>query len=362
VSGTAPADLLVEVVAGRDLDEDAAFGLMGAFMSGAVDPALTGALLAALRAKGEAATEVTGFVRGMLAAATRLPLDAATVGRAVDTCGTGGDGAGTINVSTIAALVVAAQGVPVVKHGNRAASSLAGSADLLEAWGVAIELGPEAAAAVLTEVGATFLFARRYHPAMRHVAPVRAALGMRTVFNLLGPLSNPAGVLRQVVGVPDVRIGELVAGALARLGHVHALVVHGEDGLDELTTTTSSRVWQVRAGSVSEWRVDPGELGIPTATPGQLRGGDLARNRVLADVIVDGGPGAGSDLVALNAGAALLVADVVPDLGSGVERARELLAAGAARDVRDRWIVASRAAEAREAAAADVPPDAPAGA
>jgi len=350
VSGVAPSDLLAEVVAGRDLDEETAFGLMGALMSGTVEPALIGGLLAALRTKGESAEEVAGFVRGMLGAATRLPLDAATAGRAVDTCGTGGDGAGTINVSTIAALVVAAAGVPVIKHGNRAASSLAGSADLLEAWGVAIELGPEAAAQVLEEVGVTFLFARRYHPAMRHVAPVRSALGMRTVFNLLGPLSNPAGVSRQVVGVPDERVGELVAGALARLGHLHALVVHGGDGLDELTTTTTSRVWQIRRGDVREWSVDPAELGIPNAKAEELRGGDLARNRALADAIVDGVTGAQSDLVALNAAAALLVADFVPDLASGLERARALLVDGAARDVRDRWVIASRAAEERPVA------------
>ena len=351
MSAATPAELLAEIVAGRHLSEDAASGLMDAFMSGVVDPALIGALLSALRAKGESAEEIAGFVRGMLAAATRLPLDAATTARAVDTCGTGGDGAGTINVSTVAALVVAAAGVPVVKHGNRAATSLAGSADLLEAWGVAIDLGPAAAAQVLDETGVTFLFARRYHPAMRHVAPVRSALGMRTVFNLLGPLSNPAGVARQVVGVPDVGVGELVAGALSRLGHTHALVVHGDDGLDELTTTTTSRVWQVRAGHVSEWRVDPSELGLAPATAEELRGGDVARNRALADAIVEGGTGAHSDLVALNAAAALLVADVVPDLATGLERAQVLLADGAAREVRDRWVAASRAAEAREQAA-----------
>ena len=353
MSGATPADLLVEVVAGRDLDEDAAFGLMGELMSGSVDPSLIGALLVALRTKGESAGEVAGFVRGMLDAATRPPIEAGTVARAVDTCGTGGDGAGTINVSTIAALVVAAAGVPVIKHGNRAASSLAGSADLLEAWGIPIELGPDAAAEVLDQVGVTFLFARRYHPAMRHVAPVRTALGMRTVFNLLGPLSNPAGVSRQVVGVPDVRVGELIAGALARLGHVHALVVHGEDGLDELTTTTTSRVWQVRRGDVSEWRVDPSEFGFARVTLDDLRGGDVERNRELADAIVEGATGPRSDLVALNAAAALLVADVVPDLSAGVERARLLLGEGAARDVRDRWIEASRAAEVRAAAVRD---------
>jgi anthranilate phosphoribosyltransferase len=352
VSGTTPAELLVEVVAGRDLDEDAAFLLMGELMSGSVDPSLIGALLGALRTKGESAEEVAGFVRGMLGAATRLPVEAGTLARAVDTCGTGGDGAGTINVSTIAALVVAADGVPVIKHGNRAASSLAGSADLLEAWGIPLELGPDAAAEVLDEVGVTFLFARRYHPAMRHVAPVRTALGMRTVVNLLGPLSNPAGVSRQVVGVPDVRVGELVAGALARLGHVHALVVHGEDGLDELTTTTTSRVWQVRRGDVSEWRVDPSELGIAPASLDELRGGDVGRNRELADRIVEGATGPRTDLVALNAAAALLVADVVPDLAAGVERARRLLGDAAARDVRDRWVAASRAAEARASAVA----------
>jgi anthranilate phosphoribosyltransferase len=352
VSATAPADLLLEVVAGRDLGEDAAFELMGAFMSGEVDPALIGALLGALRTKGESAEEVAGFVRGMLQAATRLPLEAAVAARAVDTCGTGGDGADTINVSTIAALVVAAAGVPVVKHGNRAASSRAGSADLLEAWAIPIELGPVAAAEVLDEVGVTFLFARRYHPAMRHVAPVRTALGMRTVFNLLGPLSNPAGVARQVVGVPDVRVGELVAGAFARLGHTHALVVHGDDGLDELTTTTTSRVWQVRDGDVSEWRVDPQQLGLAPASLADLRGGDVLRNRELADGVLAGEQGARADLVVLNAAAALLVADVVPDLAEGVERARDLLADGAAQDVRDRWIAAARAAGERERAAA----------
>ena len=352
MTGTGPVELLAEVVAGRDLGEDAASGLMDDLMSGEVDPAVIGALLAALRVKGESAEEVAGFVRGMLRAATRLPLDADTAERAIDTCGTGGDGAGTINVSTVATLVVAAAGVPVVKHGNRAASSLAGSADLLEAWGVAIELGPVAAAEVLDEAGVTFLFARRYHPAMRHVAPVRTALGMRTVFNLLGPLSNPAGVSRQVVGVPDVQVGELVAAALARLGHTHALVVHGEDGHDELTTTTTSRVWQVRLGQVAEWRVDPAELGIAPATTDELRGGDVTRNRELADAIVDGATGPRSDLVALNAAAGMLVGDVVPDLATGVARAKELLAGGAAREVRDRWIAASRAAEVRELAAA----------
>jgi anthranilate phosphoribosyltransferase len=349
VSAAAPSELLGELVAGRDLTEESARALMAALMSGDVDPAVTGALLTALRIKGESATEVAGLVRGMVDAATPIALGPGLAERAVDTCGTGGDGAGTINVSTIAALVVAAAGVPVVKHGNRAASSLSGSADLLEAWGVAIDLGPEGAAAVLEEVGVTFLFARRYHPAMRHVAPVRSALGMRTVFNLLGPLSNPARVRRQVVGVPDPAVGELVAASLARLGHTRALVVHGGDGLDELTTTTLSRVWEVRSGAVEEWSVDPRALGIAPATLDDLRGGDVGRNRGLADEVLSGAPGARTDLVALNAAAALLVADAVPDLATGLERARVVLAEGAARDVLTRWIAASQRARASEA-------------
>jgi len=342
--------LLEQLVAGRDLDEVDARALMDALMGGELEAPLVAAFLTALRAKGETSDEVAGFVRGMLAAATRLPLSDELAARAIDTCGTGGDGAGTINVSTIAALVAAAAGVPVAKHGNRAASSLAGSADLLEAWGIAIELGPDRAASVLHDVGVTFLYARRYHPAMRHVAPVRTALGMRTVFNLLGPLSNPAGVRRQVVGVPDARGGALVAGALARLGDRRALVVHGDDGLDELTTTTTSRVWDVRDGVVKEWSVDPRDLGLAPASREQLRGGDVARNRELADAVLEGVQGAMADLVALNAAAALLVADVVDDLPAGLERAQHLLVSGAARDVRDRWITCSQLAAVEERA------------
>jgi anthranilate phosphoribosyltransferase len=348
VTPVAPAELLARLVGGDDLDRDAAQGLMAALLSGDVDPALIGALLIALRTKGESADEVAGLVHGMLDAATPFLLAPEVAERAVDTCGTGGDGAGTINVSTIAALVVAAGGVPVVKHGNRAATSRAGSADLLEAWGVAIDLGPVAARAVLDEVGITFLFARRYHPAMRHVAPVRTALGVRTVFNLLGPLSNPARVRRQVIGVPDPRVGALVAGTLARLGHVHALVVHGGDGLDELTTTTTNRVWEVRSGDVVESTVDPLELGLPCASADDLRGGDVARNRVLADEVLAGVRGPRADLVVLNAAASLVVADVVPDLAAGVARAQRLLSDGAPRDLLERWVAVSTWAREQE--------------
>lgn len=335
---------LESLLAGQDLSEERSSALMAALISGQVEPTVVAALLVALRAKGETGTEIAGFVRAMTAAATPVPLEPDLRARAVDTCGTGGDGAGTVNVSTVAALVVAAAGVPVVKHGNRAASSAVGSADLLEGWGGAIELGPTAAADVLERVGLTFLFARTYHPAMRHVAPVRAALGVRTVFNLLGPLSNPAGIGRQVVGVADPRAASIVAGALARLGRQHALVVRGDDGLDELTTTTTSRVWEVRDGAVREWILDPAELGLARARPEDLRGGDLATNRALADAVLAGRPGPVADLVLLNAAAALVVSDVVDDLHAGLGLARDAVADGRAAAVRDRWVEQSRAA------------------
>lgn len=349
MSPITPSAALEELVTGRDLDEQTAHALMRTLMAGELDPVVVAALLVALRTKGETPDEVAGFVRGMIDAATPLEVAPSVRERAVDTCGTGGDGAGTINVSTVAALVVAAAGVPVVKHGNRAASSLSGSADLLEAWGVAIDLGPEAAARVLDQVGITFLFARRYHPAMRHVAPVRTALRLRTVFNLLGPLSNPARVRRQVVGVPDLAIGRLVADALARLGHVRALVVHGGDGLDELTTTTTSHVWDVRNGSVVEEMFDPATLGIARATLDDLRGGDVALNRQFADDILAGTPSARAELVALNAGAALVVAEIEPDVAAGFRRAQELLRDGSARGVLERWVVASQRASVADA-------------
>ena len=343
MSAGGAAALLEDVLAGRDLGEERAAAVMADLMAGTTDPAVVAGLLVALRARGETSAEVAGFVRAMTAAATTVTLTEDLRGRAVDTCGTGGDGAGTVNVSTVAAVVAAAAGVPVVKHGNRAASSRAGSADLLEAWGVAIELGPTAAAAVLDEVGATFLFARAYHPAMRHVAPVRTALGVRTVFNVLGPLSNPAGVGRQVVGVADARTAGIVADALARLGRIHALVVHGDDGLDELTTTTTSRVHEVRGGAVTTWTLDPADLGLPRARPEDLRGGDVATNRALADEVLAGREGPVADLVLLNAAAALVVGDAAPDLGAGLALARAAVADGRAAAVRDRWVERSRA-------------------
>jgi anthranilate phosphoribosyltransferase len=326
------------LLSGRDLSEDQAAHVLGTIMRGETEASQVAGLLVALRAKGEAPAEIAGFVRAMLAAATPIDVE----GPLLDTCGTGGDGAGTFNVSTVAALVVAAGGAPVAKHGNRAASGRCGSADLLEAWGVAIDLPAAGAAATIRELGIGFLYARTFHPAMRHVAPVRAQLGVRTVFNVLGPLSNPAGAAHQAVGVADPRLAPVMADALARLGKRHALVFRGDDGLDELTTTGPSTVWEIRDGAVERWTIDPADLGVPRATLAALTGGGVEENVRIADAILRGEPGPPADLVALNAAAGLYAADVVPDLASGLDRAREVLAGGAAADLRDRWIARSR--------------------
>jgi anthranilate phosphoribosyltransferase len=326
------------LLGGRDLDEDVAAEVLATIMRGEAEASHVAGLLVALRAKGESAGEIAGFVRAMLDAAVPIDLP----GPLLDTCGTGGDGAGTFNISTIAALVVAAAGVRVAKHGNRAASGRCGSADLLEAWGVAIELPPPAVARTVEELGIGFLYARTFHPAMRFVAPVRAQLGVRTVFNVLGPLSNPAGAQHQVVGVADARLAPVMADALAALGKRHALVFRGEDGLDEVTTTGPSRVWEVRDGAVTDWHLDPADLGIPRATLADLVGGGIAENVAIADAILAGAEGPPSDLVAINAAAALYAADVVPDLAAGLTRARTVLADGTARALRDRWVARSR--------------------
>lgn len=333
--------VLTQLLHGEDLSESQACEVLGAVMRGEAEPAQVSALLIALRAKGESGAEIAGFVRSMLDEAEPLLLDDHLAGSVVDTCGTGGDGAGTFNISTVAALVVAATGRPVAKHGNRAASGTCGSADLLEAWGVAIDLPPPQVATCLDELGIGFLYARSFHPAMRHVAGVRVQLGIRTVFNLLGPLSNPARAPYQVVGVSDARLAPVMAEALARLGARRAMVFRGDDGLDELTTTATSQVWEVRDGRVTAGRLDPVELGLPRAQLDDLRGGGVEENVAIADAVLAGEPGPRADVVALNAGAALLVAGDVTDLPAGIARAREVLTDGSARSLRDRWVARS---------------------
>lgn len=330
--------VLATVVDGQDLDEDTAAAVLSDIMGGEVDPARTAGLLTALRAKGESAAEIAGFVRAMLEHVVPIDLE----GPLLDTCGTGGDGADTFNVSTVSALVVAAAGTPVAKHGNRSASSRCGSADLLEAWGIALDLSPAAVATCVRELGIGFLFARTFHPAMRHVGPIRASLGIRTVFNVLGPLSNPAGATHQIVGVSDVRLAPVMADALARLGKTHALVFCGTDGLDELTTTGPSRMWEVRDGEVTASTFDPTEVGITIARLPDLQGGDVPENVEIADAVLAGQPGPPADIVALNAGAALYAADAVTSIADGVERAREVLASGDAGTLRDRWAARTR--------------------
>ena len=307
-------------------------------LAGEAQPEQVGAFLMGLAVRGETSTELLAGARTMRRHARRIDIS----GPLLDTCGTGGDGADTFNVSTVSALVVAAAGTPVAKHGNRSASSRCGSADLLEAWGIALDLSPAAVATCVRELGIGFLFARTFHPAMRHVGPIRASLGIRTVFNVLGPLSNPAGATHQIVGVSDVRLAPVMADALARLGKTHALVFCGTDGLDELTTTGPSRMWEVRDGEVTASTFDPTEVGITIARLPDLQGGDVPENVEIADAVLAGQPGPPADIVALNAGAALYAADAVTSIADGVERAREVLASGDAGTLRDRWAARTR--------------------
>ncbi len=248
----------------------------------------------------------------------------------VDTCGTGGDGRGTFNISTAAALVAAAAGLPVAKHGNRSVSSRSGSADVLAALGVPIEVTPEASGRALDEIGIAFLFAPLHHPAMREVMPVRRELGMRTIFNVLGPLTNPAGARRQLMGVYSAELVPVIAQVLADLGSEHAMVVHGSDGLDEITTTGATRVSEVIGGEVRSYTLEPERFGLPRACLCDLVGGGPEENAAVMLRLLAGEPGALADITALNAGAALYVGGVAADLEEGVERARATLAAGAA--------------------------------
>ena len=337
------SDVLNRLVAGQDLDDDVTAAAMSRIMEGEATPVQVAGFLVALRAKGESAAEVAGLVRSMRRYAVAVHAD----GPVVDTCGTGGDRAGTFNVSTVAAVVAAGAGARVAKHGNRAASGKCGSADLLEAWGVAIDLPPEAVATCIAETGIGFCFAPAYHPAMRHAIPTRRELGVPTVFNFLGPLTNPAGALHQTIGVSDAAMAPRMAQVLALLGTRHALVFHGDDGLDELTTTGPSRVWEIRDGRLTEYRFDPADLGIPRASVEDLRGGGVPENRRIADAILAGEVGPPRDIVVLSAAAALYAADLVDSIASGLGKAAEAIDSGAAQAVLDRWVRLSQAAAGR---------------
>ena len=324
------AKLLKRLAAGDHLSEADAAEAFGAMMAGAVSEMRMAAFLTALAVRGPSVAEITGAARAMREAMTVVEAPA----NAIDVCGTGGDNAGTLNVSTAAAFVVAGSGVPVAKHGNRSASGRPGgsSIDVLESLGVHADLPVEAAARVLAEVGIGVFFARRAHPAMRIVAPVREELGIRTLMNCLGPLLNPCGVRRQLVGVYAAELVEPLARALHGLGAERALVVHGEDGLDEITTTAPTRAAWLEEGRVRALRIDAAELGLPRVRPEALRGGDARENAAIARAVLGGERGPRRDLVLVNAAAALWVAGAANDLREGLALAAQSLDSGAARE------------------------------
>jgi anthranilate phosphoribosyltransferase len=335
--------LLSSLLAGQSLSADETAWAMSEIMSGAATGAQIAGFAIALRGKGETTEEVIGLVRAMLDHAAPLELD----GPLLDTCGTGGDRAATVNISTLAALVARGAGARVVKHGNRAASSACGSADLLEALGVVIDLPPDGVRDCVEAAGIGFCFAPVFHPALRHAGPTRRELGVATIFNFLGPLTNPAQPSAQAVGVADERMAGVMAGVLADRG-TSALVFRGTDGLDELSVAAPSRVWVVSDGEVRDDSVDPADLGIAPAAPDALRGADAAHNAVLTKRLLDGETGAIRDAVLLNAAAALVALDgptgapVTKQLAAALPRAVESLDSGAAGSALEGWIAASR--------------------
>jgi anthranilate phosphoribosyltransferase len=324
-----PREALRRLTAGESLGREETEELFGRMMDGEVSDPLKAALLVALRMKGEAVPEIAGAAAAMRRRATPIPHARPAV---VDTCGTGGDGRGTFNISTAAALVAAAAGAPVAKHGNRSVSSRSGSADVLAALGVRLDEDPATAGRALEQVGICFLFAPYFHPGMREVMPVRRELALRTVFNLLGPLTNPAGARRQLMGVYAASLVEPIGRVLAELGSDHALVVHGEDGLDEITTTGSTLVCEVRGGEVRTYTLEPEALGLRRARLDELAGGGPEENAALMRRTLAGGGGALADVTVLNAGAALYVAGLAGDLRQGIEKARSVLDSGEAAD------------------------------
>src|SRR5437588_8195673 len=329
--------ILARLSAGNSLTAEETASAMRTVMRGEATPAQMAGFLMALRTKGETADELDGLSRTALEFAT--PVDAPD--GVIDTCGTGGDRAGTFNISTVGAIVCAGAGATVAKHGNRAASSRCGSADLLEALGVRIDLGPEGVEACLEEAGIAFMFAPVFHPAARHAAGVRGELGVPTAFNFLGPLTNPARPRSQIVGVSDPRMLPLVAEVLHRRG-VSAMVFRSHDGLDELTTSGPSAVLRTGDDEITSFDLEPLEAGLPRSQPGDLAGGDVAVNVAVARSVLAGDSGPARDVVLLNAAAALLVSKRAESLAGGVEIAAESIHSGAAQGALDRWVEASQ--------------------
>ena len=314
------------LVSGRSLSIKEAASVMEEIMNGKVTPAQFGALVTALRIKGETVEEIAGLAKTMRAKAVPVTID----GPLVDTCGTGGDGLATFNISTTAAFVVAGAGIKVAKHGNRAMSSHCGSADVLEALGVKLDLTAEQVQQSLEEVGMGFMFAPAFHPAMKFAIGPRREIGIRTVFNILGPLTNPAGAQAQVLGVADGSLVEKLALVLQNLGCHHALVVHGEDGLDEITITEKTRVAELKGSHIESYSISPEDFGLARANLDSLRGGTAEENASQLRSILAGTPGAPRDVVLLNAAAALVAGDRMETLQSGVALAKEVIAGGQA--------------------------------
>jgi anthranilate phosphoribosyltransferase len=335
--------LLNGLLDGHDLTADDTAWAMDLIMRGEATDAQIAGFAVALRAKGETVEEITGLVRTMYEHANVIEVP----GRTVDIVGTGGDGAKTVNISTMSSIVIAGTGAKVVKHGNRAASSASGASDVLEKLGVNLELTPQRVAEVAEEAGITFCFAIKFHPALRHVAAARGQLGIRTTFNALGPLTNPAKVKAQAVGVADPRLAPLIAGVLAERGN-SSLVFRGDDGFDELTTTSTSRVWVVRDGKVTEETFDPRAVGIELVPVEALRGADPSYNAEVARRLLDGETGPVRDAVLLNSAAALVALDptdapLAEQIRAGMEKAAESVDSGAAKRALERWVAASNA-------------------
>jgi anthranilate phosphoribosyltransferase len=341
-------DVIGRLLRREDLSDDLARAALSAILAGEASDAQIAGFAVALRAKGETPSELAALVRTMMEFAT--PVDVDDAGTLIDTCGTGGDRAGTVNVSTMAALIAAGAGARVAKHGNRAASSHCGSADVLEALGVVIDLGPKGVARCIDEAGIGFCFAPIFHPAMRFAGPPRRELGVSTTFNFLGPLANPAGVRRQSIGVSDPAMAERVIGTLAALGAERALVYFGADGLDELTTTTTSTMFELRDGEVRRLEVDPVQLGLPRVEAAALGGGDAAANADAVRRVLAGEGGPVRDIALLNAAAALLVAGRADDLRAGIDLAAQAVDDGRATTVLDELVQTSVAAREAEGA------------
>ena len=332
--------LIEKLVRHEDLTADEAAAVMQEVMDGRASPAALAGLLAALAMKGERPAEIVGFARTMRANAVKLSRPAGDV---FDTCGTGGDRSGTFNISSAAAVVTAACGVKVAKHGNRSVSSRCGSADVFEQLGVNVAAAPGVVERTLHDANIAFFFAPTFHPSMKHAGPTRRELGIRTAFNLLGPLTNPAGAARQIVGVPKSELTELLARALLLLGSARAWVVHGADGSDELSTTGYTKVSECRDGAVHTFYVHPADFGLPKASPADLTGADAAVNADIVRRVLDGQRGAPRDIVLLNAGAALFVAGRADAVGSGIRLAAEAIDSGAARATLERMVTSSNA-------------------